>query len=700
MKNQHMLVNLIIFVVSYFSGFMINADPFENCPSKAFLFQGNNVQIFDVNLLTGSYSLIQDDVGMDGNVNAAGFRFADRYIYAFNTSSLKVVRLNKTFQATELSVSGLPADTKFFVGDVVDNYYYIYRKNVGFYRINLDSSLPDYLHAERLASADVSLTLTDFAFHPGDNQLYAVDNKTGILYRISPDDGVATVLGDTGETGTFGAGYFDVNGYYYVSRNSDGKIFRIDLSDVDSPQTTALFFAQGPYSNQNDGARCANAPMAFDNIDWGDAPASYGTLLVDNGARHELKSGLYMGLSDADGESDGLPYAVNDDSSNRDDEDGVGFVTPLEIGLDGLLQITVSGSGYLNAWIDWNGDGDFSDNSEKVFSAVPLVTGTHTLTYRVPADASPGTSWSRFRFSSSPDLVSVGGAPDGEVEDYPVSINESGVSYRYYPSQGGWVTLAYEDVWPKLGDYDMNDVVLNYRIVELIKEDKIIRIDIYGQLVAMGAIYHNGFAVHLENVSRENVDSQRLRTLYNNELVSFDTLEEGQSEAVIKVSDDLWQHVNSSCRFYRSVTDCKEGIEFSFELSVNFNTPVALESMPSPPYNPFIFASPYWGRGEVFDVTPGRGLEIHLVDKPPTDLADISLFGLVDDASNLEQAQYYKTSTHLPWAIEIGTDWHHPAERVEIREAYPGFESWIESGGNNNEDWYLPVNANMEKVYQ
>lgn len=693
--------NLLIYSLLLLGAAMQSkADPFDTCPSKAYLFQANNVQVYGVNLVTGSYNLLEDYVGLDGNVNGVGFNFIDRYIYGFNTTTYEVVRLGKNFQAEVLDVTGLPSNITFYVGDVADNYYFIYRKNVGFYRINLDSNRENYLHAVRIDTADISLTLTDFAIHPGDGSMYAVDNRSGLLYRISLDTGESTELGDTGETGTFGAGYFDVNGYYYISRNSDGKIFRIDITDSDNPVPEAMLFAQGPFSSQNDGARCANAPISVDNVDWGDAPVSYGTLLADNGPRHELTDSMYLGFSKPDGESDGLAFAVNDDSSNEDDEDAVGFVTPLEAGLDSVIQITVKGSGYLNAWIDWNGDGSFDNESEKVFADKLLDDGTQLLSFRVPSDAVIGSSWARFRYSSAQGLTPLGGAPDGEVEDYAVTVSEADISYRFYPSENGWVTLAYEDLWPQTGDYDMNDVVMLYRTVEVVRDNQIIRTDIYGKLAAMGAAYHNGFAVHLENITRESVDSDRQRVLINNQLTELDVLEPGQSEVVIKVTDDLWQEVDSDCGFYRTVISCTEDIEFSFEVSVNFSSPISLSAMPAAPYNPFIFATPYWGRGELFDETPGRGLEIHLADKPLTDLADTSLLGLADDTSDPNSNRYFKTVNNLPWALEIGTEWLHPQERVDILAVYPEFQQWVESGGATNTDWYLPAKADLEKVYQ
>ena len=122
--------------------------------------------------------------------------------------------------------------------------------------------------------------------------------------------------------------------------------------------------------------------------------------------------------------------------------------------------------------------------------------------------------------------------------------------------------------------------------------------------------------------------------------------------------------------------------------------------MPSAPYNPFIFASPYWGRDEHFSETPGRSLEVHLADMPNTDLADASLFGQFDDTSDPAVGRYYKTVGHLPWAIEVGTDWNHPLERVDVLDAYPMFKDWVESGGTLNTEWYLRENAVSDKIYQ
>ena len=201
------------------------AAPFDTCPSKAYLFQSNPVQVYGLNLVTGQSTLIQSDTGMDVNINGVGFDFENRYIYGYDTTNKQIVRLGHDFQAEVVNTANLPTDHTFYVGDVHDQYYYLYRTGKGLFRIDLrplESDPTAILLVEQISSS-ASPRLTDFAFHPGDGSLYGIDNNSGGLYRFDTSTGAETYIGDTGELGTFGAGYFDVNGYYYVSRNQDGS---------------------------------------------------------------------------------------------------------------------------------------------------------------------------------------------------------------------------------------------------------------------------------------------------------------------------------------------------------------------------------------------------------------------------------------------------------------------------------------------
>jgi hypothetical protein len=140
--------------------------------------------------------------------------------------------------------------------------------------------------------------------------------------------------------------------------------------------------------------------------DWGDAPdPTYPTKGWGIGASHgNSPSGYYLGDSvDWDGWGGHQSAdATGDDNYDTDDEDGVTFTSSLTAGSQATVQVTAhvpqcSTGGYLNAWVDFNGDGDWADTGEQIFTDVQLAAGLNTLTFNVPSDATTGTTFARFR---------------------------------------------------------------------------------------------------------------------------------------------------------------------------------------------------------------------------------------------------------------------------------------------------------------
>jgi hypothetical protein len=165
---------------------------------------------------------------------------------------------------------------------------------------------------------------------------------------------------------------------------------------------------------------------AVADTDYGDAPdPTYPTLSISDGASHTVDSRVYLG-STVDAEFDGQPNdtATGDDANGVHDEDGVVFGLLLA-GDTADVTVTASTQGVLNAWIDWNADGDWADAGEHVFADRLLSSGVNTLTLAVPQNAAMGDTFARFRFSTQRGLSYDGAAPDGEVEDYMVRIEEA-----------------------------------------------------------------------------------------------------------------------------------------------------------------------------------------------------------------------------------------------------------------------------------
>lgn len=182
-------------------------------------------------------------------------------------------------------------------------------------------------------------------------------------------------------------------------------------------------------------ASVSNVDFAFIsnvNFDYGDLPLSYAmTTLNQDGARHIIPVGgatVYLGGA-PDADTNGVPTSLanGDDLLGTDDENGI---TPLSIAswtngvAGGSIQASVTGSGWLVGWIDWNHDGNFLDPGELVVSQA-VSTGTTTLSLTIPAGTigAGSESWlARFRiFTTQPayPLFSyTGSVTNGEVEDY------------------------------------------------------------------------------------------------------------------------------------------------------------------------------------------------------------------------------------------------------------------------------------------
>jgi hypothetical protein len=166
--------------------------------------------------------------------------------------------------------------------------------------------------------------------------------------------------------------------------------------------------------------------VAEQGEDWGDAPDVYHTVAASNGALHPIIPGMFLGAA-IDAEIDGQPSAtalLDDNNGFPDDEDGVVITNLLIQGNTVNVKVTASMPGYLDAWIDWNADGDWTDPGEYIFAAEALSPGVNMLAIAIPASAAPGFTFSRWRYSSMGALPFDGPAPDGEVEDYRLFIQE------------------------------------------------------------------------------------------------------------------------------------------------------------------------------------------------------------------------------------------------------------------------------------
>ncbi|HUG75831.1 MAG TPA: choice-of-anchor Q domain-containing protein [Acidimicrobiia bacterium] len=170
-------------------------------------------------------------------------------------------------------------------------------------------------------------------------------------------------------------------------------------------------------------------------LDFGDAPWPYPTLAADDGARHRVST-LFLGTGSS-AEGDGLP----DPDANGDNlDDGLAFLDPFVPGQSTEVEVTVSEpAAFLRLWLDRDQDGNWSE-FDRLVEEENVPAGVSSVSIIVPDWAPAGTTFLRARVSSVA-MNPTGSAPDGEVEDYKITVLEPPF-VRAFPGESRDVTVG------------------------------------------------------------------------------------------------------------------------------------------------------------------------------------------------------------------------------------------------------------------
>ncbi len=279
------------------------------------------------------------------------------------------------------------------------------------------------------------------------------------------------------------------------------------------------------------------------------------------------------------------------------------------------------------------------------------------------------------------------GVPD-DTDDYPDDPNKA--YNNYGPGENSYGTLAYEDLWPIKGDYDFNDIVIDYNFNLITNaSNKVIEMEANFILKATGAGYLDGFAFEMP-VSPSTISSVSGQQLSGSTFtLSGNGTESGQTNTVIPVFDDAHEVFGES-GFVNTDLSLPYVNPVEISMVIEFDGSLEIADFGSVPYNPFITAN------------QRRGYEIHLPGYENTVLADVSVFGTSDDNTIPALPKYYQTDNNLPWAIHLPVSFDYPKESNSIETAYLKFVEWAESGGNSFPDWYIDNSGyrNSGSIYQ
>lgn len=268
LKNQLLLIAVLVFGINS----QAQEDIPFNCDFNAYLFQYNDVYAID--LASGNSYLVYENV-TEASINAAAYNPADGFIWGSLKDSKDIVRIGKNFTTSIHNVPELPDSNRYVGGISAEGMYYLKGGGTTYYKINLDPTSSNYIQHDATEILSQNINIHDWAFNAVDGQLYTVEKSSNELFRINPDNGQVTSLGEvpilSGNNYTYGAVYFDVDGRFYISANQTGTIYVIqEVQNVNSSaDMDSNLFAFGPSSASNDGARCPTAPVPQEICDNG-----------------------------------------------------------------------------------------------------------------------------------------------------------------------------------------------------------------------------------------------------------------------------------------------------------------------------------------------------------------------------------------------------------------------------------------------
>ena len=218
-------------------------------------------------------------------------------------------------------------------------------------------------------------------------------------------------------------------------------------------------------------------------------------------------------------------------------------------------------------------------------------------------------------------------------------------------TENNYMSFAYEDIWPSGGDYDMNDVIIEYhRSITFNKDNYVSEVkETYEPVQKVGAATNrNAFAVQYATDQRGEM------------VLPSGAVDETQTNSIILFPNamDVRNQKFVITRTFAAGAMKKDALKVGNSI-----------------LNPYIIVN-YEGAGK------DNRTEVHLPKSKATNLANSDQIGKEADA-------YYvnKDGKH-PFAISIPGTFTSVTETVTIDKEYPDFEKWVESDGKEYTDWY------------
>lgn len=274
-------------------------------------------------------------------------------------------------------------------------------------------------------------------------------------------------------------------------------------------------------------------------------------------------------------------------------------------------------------------------------------------------------------------------------------------AWTAYPSADTYYLVGYEDLFPNLGDYDFNDLIVAYRVEYGIdKYSEVSKLRGEAVLITRGATFNHDWHLRINTPGLSGVITESMFAPTGDGLppatasapyfVNRERTFSGPLDLQAFKDTKIIFAPAAGCEFTNTEKDCEAEDKFvqgpKYTFNVALDQGVSFTAAEQPPFDPYLFVHREGDNNNTF------AYEVHLPGKALA--TDRTANGY--DASDNANAQFTDENGY-PFAMIFSTDWLPLIEGHNISRGYSEFIPFVESSGSANQNWYL--NQNAQSIY-
>lgn len=263
-----------------------------------------------------------------------------------------------------------------------------------------------------------------------------------------------------------------------------------------------------------------------------------------------------------------------------------------------------------------------------------------------------------------------------------VNPNKDGEEHQgviYYPGNKKWGSVFFEDMWPKLGDYDFNDMAVWYQIQKYLsdkEENKVEGILVAVQLSALGGLWPYQLGLQIEDLEADHIEVEYYETGKERGNGAYTVKNSGGKPVILFDWPD--RKGSYGGKYYNTEEDFPVPYDEIEKDVISFmiypDEGIEVEKVNLYSFN--------------FFIRNNSGMEIHLKGYKPTADFEEEYHRIVSENDSLDPDHYYTSKDGFVWGLKVPDAISHAKEEVDFRKAYQHFGEWVTSNGKRFKNWY------------